>query len=209
MLCFQDMDNREMCVSVLIYTGIIAASSHVMSFIDYQGGKLLTFPETNLKDGIYGMLSVSLVIFVMGFVVTPLFYNAFVSEERKSLRGVKANLKKTSESDRSYKKLLAEKEKLEAQIKEQGPVYGFGMGDVILMAAGGLMLGLKATVTAGIIAVLLGAVYGIILKTVKKDESEDSNVFAFGPFLIIGLVIAAFVNGALADMYLSTLYIPQ
>lgn len=208
-LCFQDMDNREMCVSVLIYTGIIAIAAHIMSFIDYHGGKLLTFPETNLKDGIYGMLSVSLVIFVMGFVITPLFYNAFVSEERKSLRGVKANLKKTSESDRSYKKLVAEKEKLEAQIKEQGPVYGFGMGDVILMAAGGLMLGLKATVTAGIIAVLLGAVYGIILKTVKKDESEDSNVFAFGPFLIIGLVIAAFVNGALADMYLSTLYIPQ
>ena len=69
---------------------------------------------------------------------------------------------------------------------------------------------LLSDILKAVIAVLLGAVYGIILKIVKKDdESEDSNVFAFGPFLIIGLVIAAFVNGALADMYLSTLYIPQ
>lgn len=207
-LCFQDIDNREMCVSVLVYTGIISAASHVMSFISYHGGKLLTFPETNLKDGIYGMLSVSLVILVMGFVITPLFYNAFVSEERKSLRGVKANLKKTAESDRNYKKLIAEKERLEAVIKEEEPVYGFGMGDVVLMAAGGLMLGLKATVTAGIIAVALGAVYGIILKIVRRDdESEDSNVFAFGPFLIIGLVTASFINGSLADMYLNAFLI--
>lgn len=207
-LCFQDIDNREMCVSVLIYTFIIAIASHVLNFITVDTQKLFFFPETDIRDGIYGMLSVSLVILVMGFVVTPLFYNAFVSEERKSLRGVKANLKRTSESDRNYKKLVAEKESLEAKIKEEGPVFGFGMGDVILMAAGGLMLGLKATITAGIIAVVLGAIYGVILKYIRRnDDSEDSNVFAFGPFLIIGLAVGAFVNGSLIDMYLNSLHI--
>ena len=95
-----------------------------------------------------------------------------------------------------------------AKIKEEGPVFGFGMGDVILMAAGGLMLGLKATITAGIIAVVLGAIYGVILKYIRRnDDSEDSNVFAFGPFLIIGLAVGAFVNGSLIDMYLNSLHI--
>ena len=107
-----------------------------------------------------------------------------------------------------YHSIPDEKEALEAKIKEESPVFGFGMGDVILMAAGGLMLGLKATITAGIIAVVLGAIYGVILKYIRRnDDSEDSNVFAFGPFLIIGLAVGAFVNGSLIDMYLNSLHI--
>ncbi|MGN0666746.1 MAG: prepilin peptidase [Huintestinicola sp.] len=202
-LCFQDIDNREMCVSVLVYTGIIALATQIMAMIKQSNGRaLLRLPETDLRDGIYGMLSVSLVLLVFGFVLTPLFYNLFVSEERKELRGVKKNLSTISESDPRYKKLAARKNELENAIKEEGPVYGFGMGDVILMAAGGLMLGLKPTITAGVIAVFLGAIYGIILKSRSDPEKEDSNVFAFGPFLIIGLAIAAFINGYLIDLYL-------
>lgn len=202
-LCFQDIDNREMCVSVLVYTALIAAASHVMTFITMSSGrKLLYFPETDLIDGIYGMLSVSLVLLIFGFVLTPLVYTLFISEEHKELRGVRRNIKTTSESDPRYKKLSARRDELEAAIKENGPVYGFGMGDVILMAAGGLMLGLKATVTAGFIAIVLGAVYGLIRKFRTADDDESSNEFAFGPFLIIGLVIGAFVNGSLIDLYL-------
>lgn len=203
-LCFQDIDNREMCVSVLVYTAIIAAATHVLSFVNGA----LEFPETDLIDGIKGMLSVSLVLLVFGFVITPLFYDLFVSEERTELRKIKKQLKSAKENSGEYKKLTDKKNSLEKTVKEQGPVYGFGMGDVILMAAGGLMLGLKATVTAGFIAIVLGAVYGIVLKIVRSDDnSEDSNVFAFGPFLIIGLAVGAFVNGSLIDMYLSTLHI--
>lgn len=200
-LCFQDIDNREMCVSVLVYTGLIAIASHVMAYIDGGRGTFFRFPEITLKDGIYGMLSVSLVLLVIGFVITPLFYDLFVSEDKRSLRGVKANLRKTPETDRNYKKLIAERDRLEAKIKEDGPVYGFGMGDVVLIAAGGLMLGLNAVVTAGIIAVVLGAVWGLILKAVRKDD--EGSAFAFGPFLIIGLEICAFIGGSAADMYLS------
>ena len=203
-LCFQDVDTQEMCVSVLVYTFLIAAASHVLSFITGSGGKLLTFPEITLKDGIIGMLCISLPLLLIGFVITPLFYNAFADENRKELRGIKANLKSTSQSDSNYSVLVSKKEALEAKIKEQPPVYGFGMGDVVLMAAGGLMLGVKATVTAALIAVALGAVYGIILKSVKKEESDNSNAFAFGPFLIIGLTVGVFVGGKLIDMYLAS-----
>ena len=74
------------------------------------------------------------------------------------------------------------------------------MGDAILMAAGGLMLGLKATITAGFIAVIAAAIYGVYKKTV-----DDDNAFAFGPFLCIGLAVAAFINGMFVDMYLHML----
>ena len=205
-LCFQDIDTQEMCVSVLIYTIIIAAATHVLSFIKGSRGYLLTFPEIDLKSGIIGMLCVSVPLLLIGFVITPLFYNAFVDEDRRELRGIKDNLKRTAQSDRNYSVLVSKKEALEARIKEQPPVYGFGMGDVVLMAAGGLMLGVKATVTAALIAILTGAVYGIILKSVKKNK-DDSNAFAFGPFLIVGLAVGAFFGGSLIDMYLSRLHI--
>ena len=74
------------------------------------------------------------------------------------------------------------------------------MGDIILMAAGGMMLGLKATITAGFIAVVIAALYGVYKKIV-----DDDNAFAFGPFLCAGLVISAFINGYLIDLYLSML----
>lgn len=205
-LCFQDLDTQEMCVSVLVYTFLIAIASHVLSFINGSEGKLLTFPEITLKSGLIGMLCISLPLLIIGFVITPLFYNAFIDENRKELRGIKDNIKRTSQSDRNYASLVSKKEALEAQIKEQPPVYGFGMGDIILMAAGGLMLGVKATVTAALIAVVTGAVYGLILKSVRKEETE-SNAFAFGPFLIIGLTVGAFAGGKLIDMYLASIMI--
>lgn len=202
-LCFQDIDNREMCVSVLIYTAIIAAAAQVMNLV----GGLLVLPETSLVDGIWGMLSVSMVLLIFGFVITPLFYNSFVSEEHAELKNIKRQLKALKEGDKEYKKLNDKKLSLEAKIKEEGPVYGFGMGDVVLMAAGGLMLGLKATITAGFIGIILGAVYGVFKKMTAKENEEDSNVFAFGPFLIIGLAVGAFVNGSLIDMYLNLFYV--
>ncbi len=197
-LCFQDIDNREMCVSVLIYTAVIAAATQLMRVFM---GDAIFLPETNLKDGIIGMFSVSLVLLIIGFVITPLFYKAFVSEEHSELKLVKRQLKAVKEGSGEYKKLCDKKQSLEKKISEIGPVYGFGMGDVILMAAGGLMLGVKATVTAAIVAVFIGGIYGIVKKI--TTDSED-NAFAFGPFLIIGLAVGAFTNGSLIDFYINT-----
>ena len=120
------------------------------------------------------------------------------SVDKKTEELVQAVLE--SEEYREYLECLA-------KIKEQPPVYGFGMGDVVLMAAGGLMLGVKATVTAALIAIVTGAVYGIILKSVKKNKEDSSNAFAFGPFLIVGLAVGTFFGGSLIDMYLSRLHI--
>lgn len=199
-LCFQDIDTQEMCVSVLVYTFIIAALTHVLSFVNVSTGKLLTLPHTDLNDGLIGMICVSLPLLIIGFVITPIFWKLFADEDRRELKGVKANMKRTAETDRNYKKLVKRKDELEAKIKEQPPVYGFGMGDIVLMAAGGLMLGVKATITAAIIAIVTGAIFGIVLKSVKKDS--ESNAFAFGPFLVVGLAAGAFVGGSLIDMYL-------
>lgn len=200
-LCFQDIDNQEMCVSVLVYTAVIAAATQIMALI----GGILKLPETDLLDGVYGMLSVSAVLLIFGFVITPAFYALFVSEDHAELRQIRKELKTLEESDKRYKKLIKKRDLLENRIKTDGPVFGFGMGDVILMAAGGLMIGLKATVTAGFIGVILGAVYGVVIKIVKRNDEEYSNVFAFGPFLIVGLAAGAFLGSRLIDMYLSTL----
>lgn len=203
-LCFQDIDNREMCVSVLVYTAAIAAATIAMSYIRTSGGRLLMLPEANLKSSLLGMISVSGVLLIFGFVLTPLFYILFVSEDHRELRGIKSNIRSTKEGSREYEKLVKRRDELSEKIKTEPAVFGFGMGDVVLMAAGGLMLGLKAVITAGAIGILLGAVYGIIRKYTAKQDDENANVFAFGPFLIIGLTVAAFVNGNLIDLYVNT-----
>ena len=80
-------------------------------------------------------------------------------------------------------------------------------GAVAAILSGGLMLGVKAAVTAALIAIVTGAVYGVILKSVRRNDEESSNAFAFGPFLIVGLAVGAFFGGSLIDMYLSRLHI--
>ena len=200
-LCFQDIDNREMVVSVLIYTFIIALLTQVGAILSAKGAPFtLILPESNFLDGIFGMFSVSLVLLIFGFVITPLFYNTFVDEERIELRDLKKQLKSAKEGSSDSKKLNDKIKVLEEKVKAKEPVYGFGMGDIILMAAGGMMLGLKATITAGFIAVVIAALYGVYKKIV-----DDDNAFAFGPFLCAGLVISAFINGYLIDLYLSML----
>jgi len=77
---------------------------------------------------------------------------------------------------------------------------GLGFGDVKLMAACGLALGIKsvffATLAASIIAsVVLG---------VKASRSKEKGVeYPFAPFLAIGCIIALFVGDMLVDAYLS------
>lgn len=75
-----------------------------------------------------------------------------------------------------------------------------GYGDVMLMAAGGLYLGFKQTIVAGIIGIITAAAAGLIIK--YKSQSSQ---FAFGPWLCIGLCISAFFGNQLADMYLNLL----
>ncbi|MBR1863877.1 MAG: prepilin peptidase [Ruminococcus sp.] len=72
-----------------------------------------------------------------------------------------------------------------------------GMGDVYLMAAGGLFLGIQGVLIAMLIALLSGSVCGIIIK-----YATSSSKFAFGPYLSIGIAIAALWGGQLGDLYM-------
>lgn len=73
-----------------------------------------------------------------------------------------------------------------------------GMGDVYLMAAGGLFVGAKGAVIALLIALVVGSIVGIIL----KHQNGDS-VFAFGPYLSIGIAVAAMYSNQIYDWYIN------
>lgn len=72
-----------------------------------------------------------------------------------------------------------------------------GMGDVYLMAAGGLFVGAKGALIALLIALVIGSICGIILK-----HRNGESVFAFGPYLSIGIAVAALYSQQIADWYI-------
>lgn len=204
---FEDYDTQEMTLGVLLYLTAVAAIARIGSTLlptAFRGN------EVSLIDGIIGMFSVSVPFLIFGFVLTPLVYCFIISSDHKSARKIKRRLKKEKLDEKETEKLQKTLDKHLEQIKETGPVYGFGMGDVILMAAGGLMLGWKATVVAAFIAIILGAVYALVLKLKSKHDDEESvKAFAFGPFLVIGLVLASFFGTQLMDLYIDYLTVPQ
>lgn len=77
---------------------------------------------------------------------------------------------------------------------------GIELGDTLIMAAGGLMIGWKAAVAAALFGIILAAVGGMI----NKFRSGESK-FAFGPFLAMGLFIGALFGDNLVDWYIGTL----
>lgn len=79
---------------------------------------------------------------------------------------------------------------------------GFGGGDIKLMAAAGLLLGVKMTIFAFAIGLVLGGGYGIIALLTKKRGRKEH--FAFGPCLCIGIAISIYGNMGIQmiDMYL-------
>lgn len=71
----------------------------------------------------------------------------------------------------------------------------FGGGDIKLMAAAGIFLGAKLAVTALLMGLFLGGLYGLICLLLKKKGLKDK--FAFGPFLCAGIAGAYFWGEAL------------
>lgn len=204
---FEDFDTQEMSVCVLVYLGVLAFVTRVLSVLLPTA---LRGNSVTIVDGLIGMFSVSLPLLIIGFVITPLVYILFISEEHKMIRKLKKRLKRENLNGREKEKVEnALNEKL-AAVKEQGPVFGFGMGDVVFMAAGGLMLGWKATVVAMFIAIILGAVAALVIKLrARKSEEETDNAFAFGPYLAIGLAAAAYYGTEIFDMYYTAVTVPH
>lgn len=204
---FEDFDTQEMSVCVLVYLGILAFVTRVLSVLLPTA---LRGNSVTIVDGLIGMFSVSLPLLIIGFVITPLVYILFISEDHKMVRKLKKRLKRENLNGREKEKVEnALNEKL-AAVKKQGPVFGFGMGDVVFMAAGGLMLGWKATVVAMFIAIILGAVAALVIKLrARKSEEETDNAFAFGPYLAIGLAAAAYYGTEIFDMYYTAVTVPH
>ena len=71
-------------------------------------------------------------------------------------------------------------------------------GDTLLMLAAGAVLGTQAIIVSTFLGIIIAAIGGAIIKHVTKDSK-----FPFGPFLSIGIAIAALWGDKLADLYLS------
>jgi leader peptidase (prepilin peptidase)/N-methyltransferase len=218
---FEDLDTQEMSLSVLLVTAVISIIAVVYTNFFSNMSKNGVAPD--LTDSVIGSVSVALPILLIGFVITPLVYRFFISEDHKLSRKFRRRLshETLSQSERTkLEKLLSE---TNARIKERGAVFGFGMGDVVLMAAAGLMIGYKAAVVGTFFAIVFAAIFGIIKRRLEQGSpcgrvsqnesptqggtpSEDtapSSAFAFGPFLCIGIAIGLYFGDALWGLYFS------
>lgn len=77
---------------------------------------------------------------------------------------------------------------------------GMGGGDVKLGAFMGLMLGFPQALLALVLSFLTGAIFSIILIIFGKKRFGQT--IAFGPFLVLGSLIALFWGGQIMQWYL-------
>lgn len=78
------------------------------------------------------------------------------------------------------------------------------LGDTILMFAAGALLGTQAVIVSALFGIITAAVGGSIIKAVTKDS-----VFAFGPYLSIGIAAAMLWGNQIAEWYINLLTIEQ
>lgn len=78
---------------------------------------------------------------------------------------------------------------------------GIGGGDVKLMAVCGLLLGWQLV----ILAFLLGCIIGSICHIIRMRISDADHVLAMGPYLSIGVMIAALWGNSMISWYLGYL----
>jgi len=76
---------------------------------------------------------------------------------------------------------------------------GMGGGDIKLMAAAGLFLGWKGVLVAMIVGSLIGAIVSLTLIAMKKKKRKD--LIPFGPFLCLGILIAAVIGPDIIQWY--------
>ena len=77
---------------------------------------------------------------------------------------------------------------------------GIGGGDIKLMAAAGLLLGVKSI----ILAFIMGCVLGSVIHVIRMKISKADHVLAFGPYLAVGIFIAGLWGEVIVNAYLST-----
>jgi prepilin signal peptidase PulO-like enzyme (type II secretory pathway) len=76
---------------------------------------------------------------------------------------------------------------------------GMGFGDVKFSIIIGLLLGVKAGLIAIYLSFLIGGIIGIILLVAKAKKLKSK--IAFGPFLIVGVILMLFFNEAITSFF--------
>ena len=76
-----------------------------------------------------------------------------------------------------------------------------GIGDIKLVAVGGLLLGWQNMIVALIIGVVAAAIVLVIVRRARNDEKQHE--YPLGPFLVAGMLVAMFVGTPLLNMYMS------
>lgn len=76
-----------------------------------------------------------------------------------------------------------------------------GGGDVKLMAATGLLLGWQRN----LLAFLLGCVFGSVIHIIRMKVSKADHILAMGPYLSLGVAIAALWGNEMISWYLGVL----
>lgn len=92
---------------------------------------------------------------------------------------------------------------LQILTKKIKKVDGFGLGDIYLAPSLGLLLGWPKIIPGVMISFVLGALVGIILMIFGKKKLGQ--YLPFGPFLIIGTVVALVFGGDIWSWYLGLL----
>ena len=75
---------------------------------------------------------------------------------------------------------------------------GFGGGDIKMMAAAGLFLGLDKTIIAGLIAFLIAGFYGVYLLFTKKRGAKEKVKLA--PYLALGCAFSALFGAVFIEI---------
>lgn len=78
---------------------------------------------------------------------------------------------------------------------------GIGGGDIKLMAVSGLMLGWKCN----ILALAFGCIIGSVIHLIRMKVSKEDHVLALGPYLSIGIMIAALWGESLLKWYFAAI----
>ena len=78
---------------------------------------------------------------------------------------------------------------------------GIGGGDIKLMAVSGLMLGWKCNV----LALAIGCIVGSIIHIIRMKVSKEDHVLALGPYLSVGIMIAALWGERLLAWYFAAI----
>lgn len=78
---------------------------------------------------------------------------------------------------------------------------GIGGGDIKLMAVSGLLIGWKCNV----LALALGCIIGSIIHIIRMRVSKEDHVLALGPYLSVGIMIAALWGCNLIEWYFAVI----